>query len=898
MKRRRDLTDMVKKIMKLAQEEAKNNSDRELRPEHILLAILNEEENKSNRVLKFMGMDTALLYDIVSEYLRHTSLNYSFASTTKSRLPHDPNSNKIMKLVDKESEKMGDVVIDTTHIVLSLLSEKELDLVKLLKINKLSYTSFKEGVINYNDNPKEITNKKSGDDLFSDKSNKNEYIDKIMDKFKNYTMDELRNEFKDSDIEELRKRLENDMDDETPYFDAKSSLPFEDGDDLSSPKGSKMKRSKKESTKTPVLDNFCRDISKTAKEGGLDPVVGRKKEIKRVSQILSRRKKNNPILIGEPGVGKTAIVEGLAMLIKENKAPRILLDKKIYSLDLAAIVAGTKYRGQFEERMKAILEELKDNKDIVLFIDEIHTIVGAGNATGTMDAANIFKPALARGEIQVIGATTLDEFRENIEKDGALTRRFQQVLVEEPTLEETKTILENIKQRYEDHHKVRYTDEAIDECVKLSDRYIMDRAMPDKAIDVLDEAGATTNINHEAPDNIKKLEDKKELIKEEKNKVVISQKYEEAAKLRDEEKNVNSELDKAKKEWMDSMDKTRTVVGVDLVAEVVSMMSGIPLNKISSQETKRLMSMDQELTGKVIGQDDAVSKVVKAIKRNRLGIKDKTKPIGSFIFLGPTGVGKTYLAKLLTEQIFGDADAIVRVDMSEYMEKHATSRLIGPPPGYVGYEEGGQLTEKVRRKPYSVILFDEIEKAHDDVFNLLLQLLDEGQLTDGLGRKVNFKNTLIILTSNVGVKELNTFGKDMGFKTNASIANEEEKARSIIEKALKKKFKPEFLNRIDDTVIFNSLKKDDINKIIYNELEKLKDRVMAELNITLKVNKTAIEYVAEQGYDEAYGARPLNRAIQKHIEDPITDDILSGKYSEGDTIKISFDKKTNKIVLS
>ena len=899
MKGKREIVKKVKTIMKLAQEEGKNNVDRELRPEHIMLAILNENTNKSNKVLRYMGLDTSLLYDVVSEYLRHVSLNHNISNSKKIKLPFDLNCNNIMKAVDKESENLGDVIVDTTHIVLSILLKKnyvnkDSGLIKELKNNNLTYTKFREAIINY-DTPMSNKSKESEDEY-----NKNKYIEKMIDRLKNSNLDELRNQFNDSDIEELRKKLNSKLDENNPFLDSEStnSLPFEDGDDLTQPKGSKMKRSKKDASKTPVLDNFCRDISKVAKEGGLDSVVGRKSEIKRVSQILSRRKKNNPILIGDPGVGKTAIVEGLAMLIKEGKAPRILLDKKIFSLDLASIVAGTKYRGQFEERMKAILEELKDNKNIVLFIDEIHTIVGAGNASGTMDAANIFKPALARGEIQVIGATTLDEFRENIEKDGALTRRFQQVLVEQPTLEETKTILENIKGKYEDHHKVKYTDEAIEECVKLSDRYIMDRAMPDKAIDVLDEAGATTNINHEAPENIKKLEQKKNDIIEAKNKVVISQKYEEAAKLRDEEKNVNSELDIAKKEWMDSMDKTRTVVGVELVSEVVSMMSGIPLSKISAQETKRLMTMDKELTGKVIGQDDAVNKVVKAIKRNRLGIKDKTKPIGSFIFLGPTGVGKTYLAKLLTEQIFGDSDAIVRVDMSEYMEKHATSRLIGPPPGYVGYEEGGQLTEKVRRKPYSVILFDEIEKAHDDVFNLLLQLLDEGQLTDGLGRKVNFKNTLIILTSNVGVRELNSFGKDMGFKTNASVANEEEKARSIIEKALKKKFKPEFLNRIDDTVIFNSLKKNDINKIIYNELEKLKDRVKEELNISLKVNKTAIDYVAEQGYDEAYGARPLNRAIQKHIEDPITDDILSGKFKEGNTIKISFDKKINKIVLS
>jgi ATP-dependent Clp protease ATP-binding subunit ClpC len=779
MKRKKEVVKKVKTIMSLAQQEAKNNADRELKPEHIILSMLGEESNKSYEVMKHIGLDTIKLYDIINEHLRHTQLNTSVSDIKRIRLPLDNDSNKVMKGVDSESEKMNDLYIDTTHIMLSLLKQKDLKLVKLLNKNGLTYDVFKKGIIDFYQNGYGLS----------------EGLENEVEKF-------------------INKEMENDMENLNEDYDFNNSLPFDDDDDSLSSKSNKMKKGKKQASKTPVLDNFCRDISKVAEEGSLDPVVGRGSEIKRVSQILARRKKNNPILIGDPGVGKTAIVEGLAMLIKESKAPRILLDKKIFSLDLAAMVAGTKYRGQFEERIKAVLEELKENKDIILFIDEIHTIVGAGNATGSMDAANIFKPALARGEIQVIGATTLDEFRENIEKDGALTRRFQQVIVDEPTLDETITILNNIKSRYEEHHKVEYTAEAIEECVKLSDRYVMDRSMPDKAIDVLDEAGATTNINHEAPENIKKLEEEKELIKKRKFEVVSKQKYEEAAKLRDEEKNVNSKLDAAKAEWLDSIDKTRTVVDVDLVAEVVSMMSGVPLNKISSQETKRLMSMDKELTGKVIGQDDAVDKVVKAIKRNRLGIKDKTKPIGSFIFLGPTGVGKTYLAKLLAEHIFGDSDSLVRVDMSEYMEKHATSRLIGPPPGYVGYEEGGQLTEKIRRKPYSVILFDEIEKAHDDVFNLLLQLLDEGQLTDGLGRKVNFKNTLIILTSNIGVKELNTFGKDMGFKTNATIANEEEKVRSIIEKALKKKFKPEFLNRLDDTIVFNSLKKEDIHKII------------------------------------------------------------------------------------
>lgn len=601
MKRKREIVKKVKLIMNLAQQEAKNNGDRELKPEHIVLAILNEETNKSNIIIKSMGIDTLTLYDEVSEHLRHSQLDINIVNVKKARLPHDINSNKIMKALDTESDEMGDMYIDTTHIILALLKEKNLSLVKLLNKKKINYNNFKKAIINYHN--------KNAEDL---------------------------TDYEKLKIEDMEKRNKERLD--FGLDPIKNSLPFE-GDD-NNLLGNKPKTPKKENSKTPVLDNFCRDISKVAEEGGLDPVVGRTVEIKRVSQILARRKKNNPILIGDPGVGKSSIAEGLALLISEGKAPRVLLDKKIYALDIASMVAGTKYRGQFEERMKAILEELRENKDIVLFIDEIHMIVGAGNASGSMDAANIFKPALARGEIQVIGATTLDEFREHIEKDGALTRRFQQVLIDEPTLDETIIILNNIKSKYEDHHKVIYTPEAIEECVKLSDRYIMDRAMPDKAIDVLDEAGATTNINHEAPESIKILEEKKNKIIAKKIEVVSKQKYEEAAKLRDEEKNVNAELDAAKKEWIDSIDKKRTVVDVELVAEVVSMMSGIPIKKISSQETKRLMNMDKELMGKVIGQDEAVSKVVKAIKRNRLGIKDKTKPIGSFIFLGASGVGK------------------------------------------------------------------------------------------------------------------------------------------------------------------------------------------------------------------------------------------------------------------
>jgi ATP-dependent Clp protease ATP-binding subunit ClpC len=670
-----------------------------------------------------------------------------------------------------------------------------------------------------------------------------------------------------------------------------------DGDDIDDQESYKRPMKKNDTkSKTPVLDNFCRDVSKAVDNGEIDAVIGRKTEIKRVSQILSRRKKNNPILIGEPGVGKTSIVEGLAQLIKDGEAPRTLTGKRIFTLDLASIVAGTKFRGQFEERMKAILQECKANPDIVLFIDELHTIIGAGNASGSLDASNIFKPALARGELQVIGATTLDEYRENIEKDGALTRRFQQVLVEEPTLEETKTILMNIKDKYEQHHKVKYTEEAIDECVKLSARYIMDRAMPDKAIDVLDEAGSSTNISVEKPEHIKELESKRDMLENKKKEVVLKQKYEEAAKLRDEEKKVNDALEKAVHEWNESLDSDITEVGVEIISEVVSMMTGIPLNKISTQESKRLLNMDKDLMGKVIGQDSAVTKVVKAIKRNRIGIKDANKPVGSFIFLGPTGVGKTLLAKLLAEQVFGDSEALIRMDMSEYMEKHSVSRLIGPPPGYVGYDQGGQLTEKVRRKPHCVILFDEIEKAHDDVFNLLLQLLDEGQLTDGLGRKVNFKNALIILTSNIGVKEVASFGKNMGFETPSSLLNEENRTRDIIEKALKKKFRPEFLNRIDEAIVFRGLNKEDIGKIIYVELEKLEKRVL-EMGYKLKINEDAIDFLVNHGYDEEYGARPLARAIQHYVEDAVADEILNDNIKEGETINIIYDKTTDGLIV-
>lgn len=645
-------------------------------------------------------------------------------------------------------------------------------------------------------------------------------------------------------------------------------------------------------SKTPVLDKFCRDISKAVEDGEVDPVVGREKEIRRISSILSRRKKNNPVLIGEPGVGKTAIIEGLATLIYEEEAPRPLLKKRIFSLDLASIVAGTKYRGQFEERMKIILSELKANKDIILFIDELHTIVGAGNASGSLDASNILKPALSRGEIQVIGATTLDEFRENIEKDGALTRRFQQVLIEEPSTAETITILNRIKGNYEKYHNVYYSEDVIKEIVKLSGRYVSGRAMPDNAIDVLDEAGASTNIDIKMPDEINILKVKIKELNDRKMSIIAEQRYEEAAVIRDEEEKLNDDLNDAVQKWETLANMTPTEITKDMVAMAVSTMTGIPLTKLSTTESNSLKNLSEDLKLSVIGQDAAVAKIAQAIKRSRLGIKNKNKPIGSFIFLGPTGVGKTFLAKVLAEKVFGDAESLVRVDMSEYMEKHSMSKLIGAPPGYVGYGEGGKLTEAIRRKPYSVVLFDEVEKAHADVFNLLLQLLDEGHLTDSNNRKVDFKNTLIIMTSNLGVKEISQFGKSIGYNDSTSTTvNDEVRAKAIIQKALKAKFKPEFLNRIDETIIFNSLLPEHINVIINNELDIVKERI-AELGYTLELSKSAIDYIAVEGYDKEYGARPLNRAIQKYVEDPIADEVMNGNLTDGKTIKIGYNAKS------
>ncbi len=653
-----------------------------------------------------------------------------------------------------------------------------------------------------------------------------------------------------------------------------------------------------EKSRTPVLDNFGRDLTKMAELGKLDPIVGREKEIERVAQVLSRRKKNNPVLIGEPGVGKTAIAEGLALRIVQKKVSRVLFGKRVVTLDLASLVAGTKYRGQFEERMKAVMNELEKSPEVILFIDELHTIVGAGGASGSLDASNMFKPALARGDIQCIGATTLDEYRQYIEKDGALARRFQIVMVDAPSVEETIEILNNIKDKYEDHHHVNYTEDAIAQAVKLSERYITDRFLPDKAIDVLDEVGARVHIsNITVPEDIVVLEQQIEEIKKQKNLVVKSQKYEEAAQLRDREKKLLDQLDRAKIAWEEETKKRRYTVTEENVAEVVAMMTGIPVNRVAQNEGQKLLGMGDQLKGRVIGQNLPIEKLTKAIQRTRVGLKDPKKPIGSFIFLGPTGVGKTELAKVLATYLFDKEDALVRIDMSEYMEKFSVSRLIGAPPGYVGYEEGGQLTEKIRRKPYSVVLLDEIEKAHPDVFNILLQVLDDGILTDGLGRRVDFRNTIIIMTSNIGVRDLKDFGSGIGFATKAKSENQDEIMKTTIQNALRKAFSPEFLNRLDDVIVFNSLQREDIHRIIDISLAKLFNRV-TNLGYKVELTEKAKDFLSEKGYDQQYGARPLNRAIQKYLEDPVAEEILKGDLREGDTLLADHEEGSENLVIT
>jgi len=685
------------------------------------------------------------------------------------------------------------------------------------------------------------------------------------------------------EVDEIKSKADfsNDDDDERSQFGAPRSGP--------------QQNSGKPASDTPVLDNFGIDLTKAAEEGRLDPIVGREREIERIAQILSRRKKNNPILIGEPGVGKSAIAEGLALRIIKKKVSRVLFNKRVVTLDLASIVAGTKYRGQFEERMKAILNELSKTSDVILFIDEIHTIVGAGGATGSLDAANMLKPSLARGELQCIGATTLDEYREHIEKDGALERRFQKVMVDPTSPEETIEILNNIKDRYEEHHNVNYTPEAIEACVKLTMRYISDRHLPDKAIDALDESGSRVHIsNIKVPEKIVMLEKQVEEAKREKIKAVKNQDFESAASFRDKEKQFIELLDQEQKKWEKELTKHRETVDAEKVAEVVAMMTGVPVQRIAQAEGARLVKMAEELRGSVIGQDEAISKVVKAIQRNRAGLKDPSKPIGTFIFLGPTGVGKTQLAKVLSKYLFDSYDNLIRIDMSEYMEKFSVSRLVGAPPGYIGYEEGGQLTEKVRRKPYSVVLLDEVEKAHPDVFHLLLQVLDEGLLTDSLGRRVDFKNTIVIMTSNIGSRELKDYGQGIGFNTQAKEASAGDIPKNILQKALKKAFAPEFLNRIDDIIMFNSLTKDDIHKIIDIELKGLYDRIIS-LGYTIKLSPAAKDFITEKGYDIQYGARPLKRAIQKYLEDPMAETIINCTLKAGDTISVGFNKKKEEV---
>ncbi|WP_040279759.1 ATP-dependent Clp protease ATP-binding subunit [Psychroserpens damuponensis] len=830
----------VKDVIAYSKEEALRLGHDFIGTEHLMLGLLRDGNGKAIDILNALDVDLNHLRRKV-EILSPANPNTTISSNEKKNLHLTRQAERALKTTFLEAKLFQSTSINTAHLLLCVLRNENDPTTKLLNKLKIDYDNVKEQFKFM------ITN--------------------------------------DDDYLDIPKS-ESFSDDEPNQEDEAKENPF----------GQSTGKSTKKS-KTPVLDNFGRDLTVMAEEGKLDPVVGREKEIQRVSQILSRRKKNNPLLIGEPGVGKSAIAEGLALRIVKRKVSRILFNKRVVTLDLASLVAGTKYRGQFEERMKAVMNELEKNDDIILFIDEIHTIVGAGGATGSLDASNMFKPALARGEIQCIGATTLDEYRQYIEKDGALERRFQKVIVEPTTVEETIEILNNIKGKYEEHHNVDYTDAAIEACVKLTNRYMTERFLPDKAIDALDEAGSRVHItNIDVPKQILELEQKLEEVKETKNTVVKKQKYEEAAKLRDDEKRLEKELAIAQEKWEEETKQNREIVSEDNVADVVSMMTGIPVNRIAQTESNKLAQLPELIKGKVIGQDEAVAKVVKAIQRNRAGLKDPNKPIGSFIFLGQTGVGKTQLAKVLARELFDSEEALVRIDMSEYMEKFAISRLIGAPPGYVGYEEGGQLTEKVRRKPYAVILLDEIEKAHPDVFNMLLQVLDDGYLTDSLGRKIDFRNTIIIMTSNIGARKLKDFGQGVGFGTSARSAQASDNTKSIIENALKKAFAPEFLNRIDDVMVFNALEREDINKIIDIELTHLMTRIKG-LGYHLKLTKKAKDYIAEKGFDKDYGARPLKRAIQKYIEDALAEEIINSQLQEGDTIHMDLDSKSNELTI-
>ncbi len=828
----------VKEVISYSREEALRLGHDYIGVEHLLLGIIREGEGVAMKMIESSGINSKDLRKKLESKLDSGQLSELKSS---GNIPLLKQAEKVLKITYLEAKLFKSNMIGTEHLLLSILKEDNNIASSILKEHNLNYESIKEE------------------------------LDIMMES--GYKPDVLP---------------------ESKFPESADEDDMEKEDSFSSSSSKKTSDSK---SKTPVLDNFGRDLTRFAEDDKLDPIVGREKEIERVSQILSRRKKNNPLLIGEPGVGKSAIAEGLALRITQRKVSRVLFNKRIISLDLASLVAGTKYRGQFEERMKAVMNELEKSPDIILFIDEIHTIVGAGGASGSLDASNMFKPALARGEVQCIGATTLDEYRQFIEKDGALERRFQKVLVEPTTADETLQILDNIKEKYEDHHNVKYSENALKSCVYLTERYISDRHLPDKAIDALDEVGSRVHItNINVPESIITIEKKIEDIKELKNKVVRSQQYEEAARLRDSERKLNEELDTAKNKWEEDSKTHRQEVTEEDVAEVVAMMTGIPVQKVAEKESGKLMKMAESMNGTVIGQNEAITKIVKAIQRNRAGLKDPNKPVGSFIFLGPTGVGKTQLCKVLSKFLFDSEEALIRIDMSEYMEKFAVSRLIGAPPGYVGYEEGGQLTEKVRRKPYSIILLDEIEKAHPDVFNLLLQVLDDGKMTDSLGRTIDFKNTIIIMTSNIGARQLQDFGTGVGFGTKTRNDNDQDNMKGVIQNALKKTFAPEFLNRIDDVVIFNSLTRKDILKIIDIELEKLFKRINS-LGYKVELTKVAKEYIAEKGFDEKYGARPLNRAIQKYIEDPLAEEIIKKKVKEGDLIKLDFDEKKEEILV-
>ena len=814
----------VKDVITYSKEEALRLGHDFIGTEHLVLGLIRNGEGKAIDILNFLGIDLNELRRKI-ESLNPTNFDSEIKESSKKNLHLTRQAERALKTTFLEAKLFQSSIINTAHLLLCILRNENDPTTKIFNNMDINYNVVK-------DEYKSII----GKDDFSSESTENP---------------------ESSEFEEIKPT-----------------------------KSSKSKSSSK--SKTPVLDNFGKDLTNMAENDELDPIIGRDIEIQRVSQILSRRKKNNPLLIGEPGVGKSAIAEGLAIRIIKKKVSRVLYNKRIISLDLASLVAGTKYRGQFEERMKAVMNELEKNSEIILFIDEIHTIVGAGGATGSLDASNMFKPALARGTIQCIGATTLDEYRNSIEKDGALERRFQKIIVEQTNEEETLEILKNIKDKYEDHHNVIYTDEALLACVKLTSRYMTDRHLPDKAIDALDEAGSRVHLtNLDVPHHIEDLEKELEDVKLNKNNAVKNQKYEQAASFRDKEKIVENKLIIAQNQWEEECKKNKEIVNEESIADVVSMMTGIPLNKLKQSESNKLSKLTSLVKESIIGQDKAIEKVVKSIQRNRAGLKDPKKPIGSFIFLGQTGVGKTQLAKTLAKELFDSEEALIRVDMSEYMEKFAVSRLIGAPPGYVGYEDGGQLTEKIRRKPYAVVLLDEIEKAHPDIFNMLLQVLDDGFLTDSLGRKIDFTNCVIIMTSNIGVKKIQDFGSGVGFGTTAKKSQEDSFTRKTIMSSLQKKFAPEFLNRIDEVIIFNSLSKENIHQIIEIELSKLYSRI-EELGYKIKLSKKAKEFLADKGYDKKYGARPLKRTIQKHVEDLIASEILNSMINEGDIINIDY----------